>query len=93
MRSKPVRCSSACRSGRRRHRVTLRFDVSEWFLNATGDALVDPATANAAEPNEALVRGNIQRSINAFKDDDHDGHDNESQGDDGDDQGGGQGDG
>ena len=54
---------------------------------------MDPATANAAEPNEALVRGNIQRSINAFKDDDHDGHDNESQGDDGDGQGGGQGDG
>jgi hypothetical protein len=55
--------------------VTLRFDVSGWFLNATGDGLVDPASASAGGPNESVVRENIQRSINAFRDENHDGHD------------------
>ena len=59
--------------------VTLRFDVSGWFLNATGDALVDPASANAGGPNQALVGENIQRSINAFRDEDHDGHDDQGE--------------
>jgi hypothetical protein len=59
--------------------VTLRFDVSGWFLNATMDALVDPASANAGGPNQALVRENIQRSINAFRDEDHDGHDDQGE--------------
>ncbi len=62
--------------------VTVRFDVSGWFLNAAGDALVDPATANAGGPNESLVEDNIRRSINAFEDDDHDGHDDEDPDDD-----------
>jgi hypothetical protein len=71
--------------------VTLRFDVSGWFLNATGDGVVDPATANAGGANEALVRENIQRSINAFRDEDHDGHDDQGEHSGGSD--GGQGDG
>jgi hypothetical protein len=62
--------------------VTVRFDVSGWFLNVAGDALVDPADANAGGPSEAVVRENIQRSINAFEDDDHDGHDDEDPDDD-----------
>jgi hypothetical protein len=62
--------------------VTVRFDVSGWFLNVAGDALVDPADANAGGPSEAVVRENIQRSINAFEDDDQDGHDDEDPDDD-----------
>jgi hypothetical protein len=61
--------------------VTLRFDLSGWFAGA-GSGLVDPGTANAGGANEALVRENIQRSINAFEDRDHDGHDDGDSGDD-----------
>jgi hypothetical protein len=61
--------------------VTLRFDVSGWFLSPAGDALVDPGTANAGGPNAGVVQDNIRRSINAFEDDDHDGHDDEGQDD------------
>jgi len=63
--------------------VTLRFDVSGWFLSPAGDALVDPGTANAGGPNAGVVQENIRRSINAFEDDDHDGHDDEGQDDEG----------
>jgi hypothetical protein len=63
--------------------VTLRFDVSGWFLSPAGDALLDPGTANAGGPNAAVVQENIRRSINAFEDDDHDGHDDEGQDDNG----------
>jgi hypothetical protein len=63
--------------------VTLRFDVSGWFLNPAGDALLDPGTANAGGPNAGVVQENIRRSINAFEDDDHDGHDDEGQDDNG----------
>jgi hypothetical protein len=60
--------------------ITLRFDVSGWFVS--GGALVDPASANAGGPNEGLVRENIERSVNAFRDDDHDGHDDMNRNDD-----------
>jgi hypothetical protein len=62
--------------------VTLRFDVSGWFAGAGGAGLVDPRSANAGGANEGLVRENIQRSINAFEDRDHDGHDDGDSGDD-----------
>jgi len=62
--------------------VTLRFDVSGWFAGPGGAGLVDPDSANAGGVNEALVRENIQRSINAFEDRDHDGHDDADSGDD-----------
>jgi len=62
--------------------VTLRFDVSGWFAGAGGAGLVDPNSANTGGANEALVRENIQRSINAFEDRDHDGHDDGDSGDD-----------
>ena len=62
--------------------VTLRFDVSGWFTGAGGAGLVDPGSANAGGANEGLVRENIQRSINAFEDRDHDGHDDGDSGDD-----------
>src|SRR5262245_46232753 len=59
--------------------LTLRIDISTWFLNAGGTALVDPATANKGQPNENVVRDRIQASIDAFRDDDHDGHDDVSE--------------
>ena len=57
--------------------VTLRLDVSTWFLNTGGTALVNPATANKGQANEGVVKDNIEASINAFRDDDHDGHDDD----------------
>lgn len=58
--------------------VTLRLDIARWFLNGT--ALVDPATANKGGLNEGLVRDNIRASIDAFRDDDRDGHDDDNEG-------------
>lgn len=57
--------------------VTLRVDVSTWFLNAAGSALVDPASANKGQPNESVVKDRIQASFEAFRDDNHDGHDDD----------------
>jgi len=51
--------------------VTLRFDISGWFAGDGGTGLVDPG--NPA--NSQLIEQNIRQSINAFEDDDHDGHD------------------
>jgi hypothetical protein len=59
--------------------VTLRIDISSWFLNAAGDALVNPATANKGQPNEQVVENRIQASIDAFRDDDHNGHDDDTE--------------
>jgi hypothetical protein len=57
--------------------VTLRVDVSSWFLNAGRTALVDPASGNTGQANEGVVRSNIEASFDAFRDDDHDGHDDD----------------
>ena len=57
--------------------VTLRVDVSTWFLNTGGTALVDPASANKGQPNEGVVKNNIEQSFDAFRDDNHDGHDDD----------------
>ena len=57
--------------------VTLRVDIASWYLNATATALVDPASANEGQPNENVVSARIQASIDAFRDDDHDGHDDD----------------
>jgi hypothetical protein len=53
--------------------VTLFVDVSSWFKTADGTALVDPATALLGQPNQSLVEGNIQVSLKAFEDENHDG--------------------
>jgi len=53
--------------------VTLRVDVSGWFLNGAKTALVDPASANKGQPSESVVANNIQNSFKAFEDDNHDG--------------------
>lgn len=60
--------------------VTLRLDVSTWFLATGGTALVDPATANKGGQNEGVVKNNIEQSIEAFRDDNHDGHDDDHEG-------------
>jgi hypothetical protein len=57
--------------------VTLRVDVANWFLNAARSALVDPASGNKGQANESVVRGNIEASFEAFRDDNHDGHDDD----------------
>ena len=56
--------------------VTLRVDISTWFLNETQTALVDPASANKGNANESIVANNIQISFGAFEDDNRDGLDN-----------------
>lgn len=61
--------------------VTLRVDVSSWFLNAAATALVDPASANKGQPNERVVAERIKGSFDAFRDDDHDGHDDDHEDD------------
>jgi len=53
--------------------VTLRVDISGWYLNAAKTALVDPASANQGGANESVVANNIQSSFKAFEDDNHDG--------------------
>jgi hypothetical protein len=59
--------------------VTLRLDIARWFLNAPGTALVDPASANKGQPNESVVKDRIQASIDAFRDNDRDGHDDDNE--------------
>lgn len=59
--------------------VTLRIDISTWFLNGSATALVNPATANKGQANESVVRDNIEASIDAFRDDDHNGHDDDTE--------------
>jgi hypothetical protein len=54
--------------------ITINVDLANWFRTSSG-TLVDPATANAGGANAALVSSNIARSFKAFRDDDHDGHD------------------
>ena len=62
--------------------LTIRIDVADWFLSASGASLVDPATANDGGANENLVRDNIEASIDAFHDDDSDGLDDDDEDDD-----------
>ena len=51
--------------------LTIRLDVSTWFVNS--GALVDPASANKGGANEGIVKENIKQSIEAFEDDNRDG--------------------
>lgn len=53
--------------------VTLRVDISGWFKNSSGTALIDPNSANKDQPNESVVANNIKNSFEGFEDDDHDG--------------------
>ena len=53
--------------------VTIRVDVSEWFTTSDG-RLIDPSSANAGGPNQAMVEANILASLDAYPDRDRDGH-------------------
>ena len=63
--------------------LTIRLDITTWFLSGAGTALVNPATANTGGPNASLVGDNIEASIEAFHDDDSDGLDDDGEDDDG----------
>jgi hypothetical protein len=54
--------------------LTVNVDMASWFQTPTGTT-IDPTTANAGGPNALQVAINISRSLHAFRDDDHDGHD------------------
>ena len=54
--------------------LTLFVSLDGWF-RGTGNALIDPLTANSGQPNESLVEQNIRNSLEAFEDEDHDGRD------------------
>ena len=54
--------------------VTIRVDLSKWFLDGSGN-LVDPDTGNKGGENESLIKENIKQSIEAFEDRDRDGDD------------------
>ena len=62
-------------------KLTVSLDLSGWFRSS--GALVDPATAAQGGANERLVRDNIVRSFQSFKDNDEDGRDDDHQGEDG----------
>lgn len=49
--------------------LTLRANLAGWFLNSSGTALVDPASANAGGANESVVANNLQNSFKVFEDD------------------------
>jgi len=49
--------------------LTLAVDPSTWFTS--GGARLDPTN----EQNRSQIENNIQASLKAFQDDDHDGHD------------------
>ena len=67
--------------------LTIRTDVSKWFVNGT--ALVDPGTALVGGANEGLVENNIRASFRGFHDQNENGLDDGSE--DGGTSGGGEG--
>jgi hypothetical protein len=58
--------------------LTLYVDIGTWFLDRAGDGYVDPAEANKGGQHESDVKNNIQKSFDAFEDDDHDGQSDDS---------------
>jgi hypothetical protein len=54
--------------------LTVNVDMASWFRASDGTT-IDPSTANLGGPNALQVAINISRSLHAFRDDDHDGHD------------------
>lgn len=56
--------------------ITVHVDLATWFKTASG-AFIDPATGNAGRANAALISENIKRSFHAFRDNDHNGDDDD----------------
>jgi hypothetical protein len=59
--------------------LTVNADLATWFRTSSG-TLIDPRTANAGGANVRLVEDNIGRSFRAFRDHDHNGHDDDGVG-------------
>lgn len=57
--------------------VTLVFDITRWFADASGNVL-DPTNAE----NLSQIEANIENSLDVFEDDDEDGNDDSDDGDD-----------
>jgi hypothetical protein len=55
--------------------LTVFVDLQSWFLNQTADGLIDPSQANKGKTFEGEVKSNIETSLNAFEDENHDGED------------------
>jgi hypothetical protein len=53
--------------------LTLLLDVGSWFLDQSGNALLDPAALS--QQTRSQVEQNIRQSFHAFEDDDADGED------------------
>lgn len=53
--------------------LTVNVDLGSWFKSSTG-AVIDPSTAGTGGSNASVVTDNIRRSLRAFRDNDHDGH-------------------
>jgi len=66
----PVTLASATKN------FTIAVDVASWFKDASG-AVIDPTNPANAE----VIERNIRRSARAFEDDDHDGVDDQGEGD------------
>ncbi len=56
--------------------VTIKVDVSTWFADGAG-GFVDPTSGLKGGVNDNLVRDNIKASFHAFRDGNHDGHDDD----------------
>lgn len=59
--------------------VTVDVDLANWFKDRSG-ALIDPSTAKPGTVNGTIVENNIRQSFRAFRDDDHDGRDDDDHG-------------
>jgi hypothetical protein len=53
--------------------LTIRLDITTWFLNTGTGALIEPGTANPGGANESVGNQNIKRSVQAFEDRNRDG--------------------
>ena len=56
--------------------VTVRVDVDSWFKDEAGN-VIDPATVD-----ESVINDNIRKSFHAFRDENHDCHDDDGSDDD-----------
>jgi hypothetical protein len=56
--------------------VTVLLDLNQWFRDGSGN-LLNPETGNKSGVNESLIKENIKQSVEAFEDDDYDGHDDD----------------
>lgn len=52
--------------------LTIRMDLTTWFVNTGSGALIDPGTAITGGANESIVKNNIKNSVKAFEDKNHD---------------------